>query len=123
MYWLWGFTITALTKERNMRGKIGVIAGIISSLFPMAHLRAQLSDPILPGSLSASIRNVGFVSATQGEPLDLVTIPGDADNRMFVATHKGFIRLIKNNSLVATPFLDMAARGFPVLGGTSNDER
>ncbi|HEV8604857.1 MAG TPA: PQQ-dependent sugar dehydrogenase [Tepidisphaeraceae bacterium] len=105
-----------------MRG-LKLAAVILSSLLPTPTLRAQ-TNPITTGPLTTNLFRIANIpTATQTEPLDLVTIPGDTGNRLFVATHKGFIRLIKNNSLQATSFLDLTARGFPVVGGGSNDER
>ena len=40
------------------------------------------------------------------EPI-FITNAGDGSNRLFVAEQTGFIRIIKNGSLLATPFLDI----------------
>src|SRR4051812_15311120 len=106
-----------------MRGQRCLAAAVILSGFAGGAM-AQGTNPVTTGTLQTNLFRIANIpTATQTEPLDLVTAPGDAGNRLFVATHKGFIRLVKNNALVATPFLDLTARGFPVVGGGSNDER
>jgi hypothetical protein len=105
-----------------MRG-FKISAAIASSLLLMARLHAQTS-PITTGTLQANLFRIATIpTATQGEPIDLVTAPLDSGNRMFVATHHGDIRLVKDNSLQTTPFLDLAARGVSILGGSGSDER
>src|SRR4051812_43314563 len=105
-----------------MRG-LKFAAAIASSFLLSATVRAQTS-PITTGTLSANMFRIATIpTATQGEPIDLVTAPGDAGNRLFLATHHGTIRLVKDNSLQATSFLDLAARGVTIVGGTSSDER
>ncbi|HEV8378220.1 MAG TPA: PQQ-dependent sugar dehydrogenase [Tepidisphaeraceae bacterium] len=107
--------------RRHLRLLIAVTVSLLSAT---PSLRAQLTNPITTGTLQTNLFRIANIpTATQTEPIDLVTIPDDPGNRLFVATHKGFIRLIKNNTLQSTAFLDLAARGFPVVGGGSNDER
>src|SRR4051812_29923427 len=69
-----------------------------------------LTSPINNGSIAVKLISVGSINTTTaGEPLDLAQPIGDAGNgnRLFVATHGGQIRLIKNGSLVSTPFADL----------------
>jgi glucose/arabinose dehydrogenase len=102
-------------------------AVITSSLLLASTLHAQLTNPITTGPLQTNFARITTIPQTlvppQGEPLDLMAIPGDPGNRLFVATHRGHIRLVKDNILQATSFLDIPGRGFPVLGGTGGDER
>src|SRR5262245_27284761 len=112
-----------------MRGLVVrlVTAVIILLVFTSPAAFAQLTNPITTGPLQLNFARAALIpqnlTPAQGEPLDLMAIPGDPGNRLFVATHRGFIRLVKDNSLETTPFLDLAARGVPVLGGTGGDER
>ena len=105
-----------------MRG-IKLAGAILLLLSLTGSLRAQTS-PITTGTVQTNLFRIANIpTATQAEPIDLVTAPGDTGNRLFVATHKGFIRLIKDNALQTTSFLDLAARGVTIVGGTSSDER
>jgi autotransporter-associated beta strand protein len=108
-----------------MRGTTRLFfAALTLSLLPATGVRAQLTNTVTTGTLQANLfRTANIPTATQGEPIDLVTAPGDGGNRIFVATHHGTIRLVKDNTLQATSFLDLAARGVTILGGSSNDER
>ena len=109
--------------KREKKG-CSIAVTVIGFFFLTSILSAQVIDPIFPGSINLNLWSLAFLNPSgQGEPLDLVSIPGDPGNRQFVATHDGFIRLLKNNSLVSTPFLDLSSRGFPVVGGFGTDER
>ena len=48
-------------------------------------------------------------------------LPG-MPTRLFVATHGGQIRLIKNGSLVSTPFASLNS-ALSLVGGSGSDER
>ena len=66
-----------------MRG-LRISAAIASSLYLTALLHAQTS-PITTGTLQANLlRTANIPTATQGEPIDLVTAPGDSGNRLVV---------------------------------------
>jgi hypothetical protein len=110
-----------------MRGLRFTVA-IIATLALTPPLFAQI-QPIAVGPLQTNFARITTIPVTQsglpfnGEPLDLVTVPGDAGHRLFVATHRGQVRLIKNNVLQPTSFLDLSARGVTIIGGIANDER
>src|SRR5436189_6447820 len=74
------------------------------------HCCAQsLTSPITSGTITVRLSSVASIStATAGEPLDLSQPVGDSA-RDFVATHGAQIRLIKNGSLLGTPFCDITA--------------
>lgn len=86
----------------------------------------QLTNPVNPGTESVYLSRIATLSTAgtgNGAPIDL-THANDASGRLFVATHGGQIRLIKNGSLVATPFLNVySAVGNTIVGGSGSDER
>lgn len=55
------------------------------------------------------------VAAGLDSPVGLVSPPGD--RRIFVVEQTGAIRLIKDNALVATPYLNLGGTAGPVLSG------
>src|SRR5690242_3588874 len=71
---------------------------------------SALTNPIVNGNITIKLTSVGSINpGTAGEPLDLAQPINDTANgtRLFVATHGGQIRLIKNGSLVSTPFASL----------------
>src|SRR5262249_5280740 len=87
----------------------------------------SLTNPIVAGNLTIKLSSIGSIAtSTAGEPLDFAQPVGDS-SRDFIATHGGQILLIKNNSLLSTPFADiktaLAAASITLIGGTGSDER
>jgi len=93
----------------------------------MSGALAVLTNPINNGTITIKLVSTGSINtATAGEPLDLSQPVGDA-SRLFVATHNGQIRLIKNGALISTAFADikaaLTAGGITLQGGAGSDER
>jgi glucose/arabinose dehydrogenase len=79
--------------------------------------------PVLAG-LASPIRadtplTTTLVSSGLSRPVDLTAPPGD-ENRLFIVEQSGTIRIIKNGTLLATPFLDIDAL---VRDTSGTDER
>src|SRR3954467_15518849 len=111
-------------RRLSIRGAIA--AGLVLTLCGERAL-AVLTNPINNGAITIKLVSTGSINtATAGEPLDLSQPVGDA-NRLFVATHGGQIRLIKNGALVSTAFADIKASltglGITLQGGSGSDER
>lgn len=87
---------------------------------------AQLTNPVPAGPASVSLERIAAIPTAgtgNGEPLDL-THANDGTGRLFVATHGGQIRVIKNGSLLPTSFLSVnTAPGVSIVGGSGSDER
>jgi glucose/arabinose dehydrogenase len=120
----WGAVV--ICGEDNMRqsGGITTLSAAVTLLLGLAFVtpaRGQLSNPVVTGAGNERIR-LQPIATVPGEPLDLVHA-NDGSNRLFVATHNGQVRLIKDNALQTTSFLDLSARGVTVVGGSGNDER
>jgi glucose/arabinose dehydrogenase len=84
-----------------------------------------VTNPINNGTITIKLTSVGSINtATAGEPLDLAQPINDTANgtRLFVATHGGQIRLIKNGSLLSTPFASLNS-ALSLVGGSGSDER
>jgi glucose/arabinose dehydrogenase len=84
----------------------------LGGIFLTATLAALSSFAQLPriglGPVSVEVQSVlnGLSS-----PIDLVSAH-DGSNRLFIVEQTGTIRILKNGSLVATPFLDVSGRTF-----------
>jgi glucose/arabinose dehydrogenase len=94
---------------------------LLVGLVLVAPARGQLSNPVATGAGNERIR-LQPIASIPGEPIDLVHA-NDGTNRLFVATHNGQVRLIKDNALQSTSFIDLAARGVTIVGGSGSDER
>src|SRR2546426_630933 len=83
-----------------------------------------LTNPINNGSVTVKLVNVATIplGSPTSEPLDLAQPIGDSANgaRLFVAAHGGQIRLIKNGSLVTTPFASLNSV-LSFVGGSGSD--
>jgi glucose/arabinose dehydrogenase len=118
-----------LVWESFMRVSIRSAAAALMLSLPVIPVASaqSLTSPIVVGNVTIKLQSVASIStATAGEPLDFAQPVGDL-SRDFVATHGGQIRLIKNNSLLPTPFADikaaLAAASITLQGGTGSDER
>ena len=61
------------------------------------------------------------VASGFARPLYLISPPGDVD-RMFVVEQRGKIKIIKNGTVLATPFLDVGTGGLGLLGSPGNEQ-
>src|SRR3954471_17056470 len=93
-------------RRLPMRG--GIAAGLVL-LLCQERAGAVPTNPINNGAITVKLVSTGSINtATAGGPLDLAQPVGDA-NRLFVATHGGQIRLIKNGALASSAFADIKA--------------
>ena len=71
----------------------------------------------------AAQTGLGTVQVASGfsRPLYLVSPPGDLE-RMFVVEQRGKIKIIKNGTTLATPFLDVGNGGLGLLGSAGNEQ-
>src|SRR5256885_4386946 len=100
-------------------------AALLVLLVFRADRASALTNPINNGTITVKLVSVGSINpGTTGEPLDLTQPINDLENgtRLFVATHGGQIRLIKNGSLVSTPFASLNS-ALSLVGGSGSDER
>jgi glucose/arabinose dehydrogenase len=65
--------------------------------------------------------NTAQVASGFSLPLYVVSPPGDT-NRLFVVEQRGKIRIIKNGTTLATPFLDVGNQGLGLLGSNGNEQ-
>ena len=88
--------------------------------FPPAFLPAAAAAAVLAGHASAQTLRSSLVQAGFTQPLYVTSPPGDT-HRLFVVEHAGIIKIIKDGSLLATPFLNID----PIVGGgqAQSDER
>jgi glucose/arabinose dehydrogenase len=88
-----------------------VAALTIAASLPSAAAGSVAPAPVTDGVIlaatptSATVSLVKVASVTQ--PV-LVTSPRDGSNRLFIVEKGGRIRIVKNGSLLATPFLDIS---------------
>ncbi len=66
--------------------------------------------------VDAQIAQGQLVTAGLARPIWVTFAPGDTTGRLFVIEKQGFIRIVLNNAVVATPFLDVDAL---TTGGTT----
>ena len=93
---------------------------VLSLLSTPAPAVAQVCDGIsvAPADLLTTVR----VASGLSRPLVAVAPPGDVD-RLFLAEQDGTIRILKNGSLLAAPFLDLSALArSPADPGGGNEE-
>ena len=76
-----------------------LITGILMTAFTGCKENSALQAPSVPSGLETVAAGLDF-------PLYLTTTPGD-DNRLFIVEKGGLIRIIKNGTLLETPFLDI----------------
>lgn len=83
---------------------------VLSPLLPTAALLPPAQAQSCPGS-SAAVPQVALQPVASGltQPLHL-TNARDRSGRLFVAEQAGTIRIIQNNQLLPTPFLDIRSR-------------
>jgi len=74
-------------------------AGILMMAFTGCKENSARQAPSVPSGLETVATGLDF-------PLYLTTAPGD-DNRLFIVEKGGLIRIIKNGTLLETPFLDI----------------
>jgi glucose/arabinose dehydrogenase len=68
-----------------------------------------------------TLKATAVVSSGLSEPISLTHAPNDDSGRLFVVERAGTVRIIKDGTLVTTPFLDIKSK---VVAGTVNgDER
>src|SRR5690349_12909246 len=77
----------------------------------LAYSAAGLAQTIQQGSITVKLGNVVPQMEGAGGPVDLEQPIGDSSNgnRLFVTMKTGQIRLIKNETLQATPFANIAS--------------
>jgi glucose/arabinose dehydrogenase len=105
-------TLAATSKGRARRvaatskGRAWRVAAAAGSFLLVATLVAGLA----PGSSRAAI-TLGLVSVKAGftQPVAIASA-GDGSGRLFVVEQAGRIRIIRNGTLLAAPFLDISAR-------------
>ncbi len=99
------------------------IAGLITA--PSVH---ALTNPIPNGTVTVKLESIGSLDVSSGagigEPLAM-TYANDGTNRLFVATHSGHVRVIKNGALLPTPYddLEVGPGAIGLVGGFGTDER
>ncbi|HEY7087794.1 MAG TPA: PQQ-dependent sugar dehydrogenase [Tepidisphaeraceae bacterium] len=108
-------------------GRVLVIAGGVA-VGLLSAVQQSDAQTITQGTIQVKLQSIGSINiATKGEPLDLAQPVGDSanGNRLFVATHGGQIRLIKNGVLQGTPYVDLTAApiSIGIQGGSGSDER
>ncbi len=77
----------------------------------MALFSATCSDPAAPGPGDPSVPALSLVLVAQGldAPLYVTAPPGDTQ-RIFIVEQSGRIRILRNGTLLPTPFLDLSGR-------------
>ncbi len=77
----------------------------------MALFSATCSDPAAPGPGDPSVPALSLVQVAQGldAPLYVTAPPGDTQ-RIFIVEQSGRIRILRNGTLLPTPFLDLSGR-------------
>ena len=89
-----------------------VAAMTVAAALPSAAAAVVAPTPITDGAVSPAAptrpRSGSGKSRSVTQPV-LVTSPRDGTNRLFIVEKTGRIRIVKNGSLLATPFLDISA--------------
>jgi len=91
------------------------LRSLAPAIAPALVLAAVLAGPATAQTLRSTLVQAGFV-----QPLYVASPPGDT-HRLFVVEHAGIIKIIKDGTLLATPFLNID----PIVGGGQavSDER
>lgn len=76
-----------------------LVTGVLMTAFTGCKENAVRQAPSVPSGLETVATGLDF-------PLYLTTAPGN-DNRLFIVEKGGLIRIIKNGTLLETPFLDI----------------
>jgi len=92
-------TITAMVNASNANATSEIKQGKIQAVHVL----------ILPGTDNAVTIRLDKVAGGLKSPL-LLTNAHDGSNRLFVVAQTGQIRIIKNGTLLATPFLDVSSK-------------
>jgi glucose/arabinose dehydrogenase len=91
--------------------------GLGAALLPVVACNTSSDMPMTPSPVSQSFDlRLQPVAGAAGinTPIDLQAPPGDS--RLFIAELTGRIRIVKNGTLLAAPFLDISGRVLPLVG-------
>jgi glucose/arabinose dehydrogenase len=84
------------------------------AVLTFALVNAAWAQSVMPGTKTIRLELIADVGSLS---LDLKTTGSLADDRLFVATQGGEVRLIDGGSLVTAPFLNVAGAGVPLVSG------